>query len=234
MSFAHATSKVREAVYALVAKGQSGDQLEGGSGTAFCIAPGVLVTASHSLHSPRFGGALRQHLEVLRAPDLAAGISVPEVPTVLADDPKRDLALLKIENPRSIKAVRLLEHPSRIGTPCGSVGFPLSESHAIGDQVEVTLFERFRGAYLSILLKPALFTDGPPVSCWETDAVMYPGSSGCPGYLEDGHVFGMHIRARLSSPVSDESDTTGSRMALSLWVASTEIIDFASRAGVKV
>jgi S1-C subfamily serine protease len=232
-NFASATAKVREAVYAVLATGHNGPHIGAEAATAFCIAPGVLVTAAHVLHSEGLGGGPPDKIEVIAAPDLSGANIAAEIATILADDPKRDLALLSIDNPKSKRTVRLLRQPARIGTPCGCVGFPLTESSLVNGTPQVSFFERFRGAYLAISLTTALFNDGPAVSCWETDALMYPGSSGCPGYIESGDVFGMHIRSRLSAPSADAAEGSH-RMALSLWVAAEEITAFAERADVRL
>jgi uncharacterized protein (DUF983 family) len=58
---------------------------------------------------------------------------------------------------------------------------------------------------------------------------MYGGSSGCPGFTVNGNVFGMHV-----ATVSDGAATNNSsRLAISLWVPSMDIISFAITQNVK-
>ena len=76
---------------------------------------------------------------------------------------------------------------------------------------------------------------GNTVTFYETDSLMYGGSSGCPGFLESGKVFGMHNRSVLEAPKGgQQGDTTGTRLAISMWVPSMDIIAFASAHGVKL
>ncbi len=69
---------------------------------------------------------------------------------------------------------------------------------------------------------------------------MYGGSSGCPGFLIGGKVFGMHIAsvvakgqtAEIMPPVN--GGAPADRFGISIWVAAREIAAFAQANGVDV
>ena len=77
---------------------------------------------------------------------------------------------------------------------------------------------------------------GRPVTFYETDSLMYGGSSGCPGFLESGKVFGMHNRSVLEASKGGQRSavTQGTRLAISMWVTSIDIVGFVSAQGIKV
>lgn len=131
------------------------------------------------------------------------------------------------------------------GTPCGSLGYPLSTVGMKEQHVAFTLIERFQGSYISSR-RPELLSDGRLANIVETDGLMYGGSSGCPGFTTDGRVWGLHfatitenVRAT-PAPQQPQARTeqlpaipsSGARLAISLWVSSTEIRAFAARCGV--
>ena len=131
------------------------------------------------------------------------------------------------------------------GTPCGSLGYPLSTVGMKEQHVAFTLIERFQGSYISSR-RPELLSDGRLANIVETDGLMYGGSSGCPGFTTDGRVWGLHfatitenVRAT-PAPQQPQARTEqlpaipslGARLAISLWVSSTEIRAFAARCGV--
>ncbi len=131
------------------------------------------------------------------------------------------------------------------GTPCGSLGYPLSTVGMKEQHVAFTLIERFQGSYISSR-RPELLSDGRLANIVETDGLMYGGSSGCPGFTTDGRVWGLHfatitenVRAT-PAPQQPQARTeqlpaipsSGARLAISLWVSSTEIRAFATRCGV--
>ena len=75
------------------------------TGTAFMIAPGVLVTAAHLLHAEGdVAGSVHTLFEVISAPDIGRTM---ERATLVAEDAKRDTALLRLQNPRSARSVTL-------------------------------------------------------------------------------------------------------------------------------
>jgi hypothetical protein len=131
------------------------------------------------------------------------------------------------------------------GTPCGSLGYPLSTVGMKEQHVAFTLIERFQGSYISSR-RPELLSDGRLANIVETDGLMYGGSSGCPGFTTDGRVWGLHFATiteniqATPAPQQPQARTeqvpalpsSGARLAISLWVSSTEIRAFATRCGV--
>jgi len=131
------------------------------------------------------------------------------------------------------------------GTPCGSLGYPLSTVGMKEQHVAFTLIERFQGSYISSR-RPELLSDGRLANIVETDGLMYGGSSGCPGFTTDGRVWGLHFATITENvrptpaPQQPQARTeqlpaipsSGARLAISLWVSSTEIRAFATRCGV--
>jgi len=126
--------------------------------------------------------------------------------------------------------------------------------------VAFTLIERFQGSYISSR-RPEQLSDGRLANIVETDGLMYGGSSGCPGFTTDGRVWGLHFAtiteqlqaipapqqpqegAERRNPKPNPQYTgdterasaiqsSGARLAISLWVSSTEIRAFAARCGV--
>jgi hypothetical protein len=97
------------------------------------------------------------------------------------------------------------------------------------------LVERFQGANISAFLTQA-DPSGRQLSYYETDALMYKGSSGCPGFLMNGNVFGMHIRSAIERSNQggnpDVKAPLETRLAISIWVPSMDIIAFAKDNGV--
>ncbi len=60
---------------------------------------------------------------------------------------------------------------------------------------------------------------------------MYNGSSGCPGFIENGNVWGMHNSVRIQK---NEEQRDATRLAISNWVPSMRISEFANNNGVRV
>ena len=130
----------------------------------------------------------------------------------------------------------LLKTPVKLGTPCGSLGFPLAVVDPTQQGVNFNLVERFQGANISAFVN-GKDSNGKPVSFYETDSLMYGGSSGCPGFVESGEVFGMQNRSVLETPkLGQKANSTAqlTRVAISMWVTSMDIIAFAIANGVEL
>ena len=69
---------------------------------------------------------------------------------------------------------------------------------------------------------------------------MYNGSSGCPGFLTNSKVFGMHNKVAIAPPKeipeasSNMREQTVTRLAISFWVTSMDIITIAKDHGLKI
>jgi hypothetical protein len=200
-------------------------------GTGFAIAPGVLATAAHVCYvdgNPK--KPTHQVFEAIRSPDVGQKM---ESATLIAIDAERDIALLRISNPRANASVQLRGARLEPGASVGSLGFPLA-TLVLGPQGRnFNLQERFQGAYLSAFFSGAA-PSGRTLGVYETDALMYSGSSGCPGFLPDASVWGMHVSSRMASTNAGKKPAAADRLAISVWVPSDDIASFATANGVTV
>jgi hypothetical protein len=216
--FEKALASIREAIYAILASTPlPTDAATPSGGTAFMIAPGLLVTAARCLPGGSDPGDLPwTELSLIRAPDIGRGT---ERATLVSLDRGKGLALLRIDAPRSAASLRILDAPVPIGTPCAYSGFPrLAMDPA--PRPGASLIEMFQGAVVSSFTRTA-GPGGEPVSCYLTDAPLVGDASGCPGFVSSGEVFGM-----LNCPAGDI------RSAVPSWVPSMDIVSFARGNGV--
>jgi S1-C subfamily serine protease len=230
--FSKACAQVRESIYGVLGSSQVGETgITATNATAFMIAPGVLTTAAHFVHVENdFSKPVHTKFEVIRAPDIGQTM---ETAKLIAEEPTRDIALLRIDNPRSDICVSFEANRVPVGTSCGSYGFPLAKVAFRKTGKSFGLVERFQGASISA------FVSGKLLSYYETDALMYRGSSGCPGFLTSGNVFGMHNKSRVEKPKEaanqlKQEGQAKTRLAISIWVTSMDIINFARANGIVV
>lgn len=222
--------KIRKAVYGMNGLSQVAPRrVNHTNGTAFMIAPGILATAAHLVHvEADFTKPVHSLFEVIRAPDIGQKM---EAARLIVEDTIRDIALLKIEKPRSKNCIFLKKDTVSIGTNCGSLGFPLAIVGFTKKGRSFNLIERYQGANISAF-HMQLDACGRQLSYYETDALMYGGSSGCPGFLLNGQVFGMHVKSVIEKPKRKSKNAVdkqkkSARLAISLWVPSADIISFA-------
>ena len=216
--FNKALKENREAIYAVLAPASlpPGAATPSG-GTAFMIAPGLLVTAARCVPG---GSSPGDHpcpeLSLVRAPDIGRGT---ERATLVSLDRGKGLALLRIDAPRSAAFLNLLDAPVPVGTQCAYSGFPrLSMDPA--PVPGASLIEMFQGANVSAFARSA-GVGNEPVFRYVTDAPLVGDASGCPGFTPSGEVFGM-----LDCPAGDL------RSAVPSWVPSMDILSFALDNGV--
>lgn len=219
--FRKANKTIRNAIYGVLCQSPVGNnQVNFGNGTAFMIAPGICATAAHVLHiEGDRSKPLHQKIEVIRAPDIGSAMRVA---VFIAEDIERDIALIRIVEPTDTTCVTLYRSIQERGTSCGSLGFPLSNVTEVNHQMAFNLVERFQGAYISAFQK-LNSPSNTPYDFYETDALMYGGSSGCPGFTLEEKIFGMHV-ATISE---GEVKSNNNRLAIALWVPSPDIISFA-------
>lgn len=250
--FQQACQIIREAVYGVKCVTPTGNNIANVStGTGFMIAPGVVATAAHVIHlEANSSKAVHQNFEVICAPDIG---QQTEPAQFIAEDTTKDIALLRIANPRSTQSVVLAPNILNVGTSCGSLGFPLS---FVDPQNRYCLLLRFQGAFVSAFNREPL-PSGDLWEYYETDSLMYNGSSGCPQFTVDGHVFGMQNKSRISNPKTNPQPmlqnrqqrrqqqlkqqaimpiqpSPTDRFAISLSVPSTHIIAFARANGINI
>jgi hypothetical protein len=191
------------------------------------VSPGVIVTAAHLLHQGNNASQpVQQTFEVIRAPDVGQPL---EPAALVAEDSARDLGLVRVTAPRSKRCVRLISTAVRRATPVGSLGFPLPDVQFPQGGKMFLLTERFQGANVSAYYPQSTGT-GPAVRTYETDSLMYPGSSGCPLFTDTADVCALHSRSAMQ-PAPQGAAGSSTRLAISLWVSSEEIIDFAKANG---
>jgi hypothetical protein len=216
--FEKALAENREAIYAILASSSlpPGAATPSG-GTAFMIAPGMLVTAASCVSGGSDPGNLScSELSLVRAPDIGRGT---ERATVVCLDRGKGLALLRIDVPRSAAFLKILDAPVPIGTQCAYSGFPrISMDPA--PRPGASLIEMFQGASVSSFVSTA-GQGGEVVSYYVTDAPLVGDASGCPGFVPSGEVFGM-----LYCLPGDI------RSAVPSWVPSMDIVSFARGNGV--
>src|SRR3989344_2766291 len=216
--FKEACKTVRESLYGVMGTSvlsKVGDKVSMNftNGTAFMVAPGYLVTAGHFIHQENNPTKpIHQTFEVIRATEIGQNV---EKAIFIARDPIRDLAILKIENPKNSSVLSLKNEILSRGDNCGFLGFPLSVVMVKDGKKNFNLAERFQGAYISN------YTPAP--SLYEIDTLMYPGSSGCPGFNLEGEVIGMQVGSVMQKT---KDNVQAERVAISTAIPSTEIIDF--------
>jgi S1-C subfamily serine protease len=201
--FVQACNQIRECIYGLMGLSQTGpNQVNVTNATGFMVVPGILVTAAHFCHVENDPSKdVHSHFEAIRSPDI--GQHMQRI-ALIAADTVRDIALLRIDNPRSTSQVQLECDRVPTGTNCGSLGFPLASVVVSQSGKMFNLTERFQGASISAYQTSTTPT-GRALSFYETDALMYGGSSGCPGFLIEARVFGMHV-ASVVDPMSAQAN----------------------------
>ena len=235
--FVHACNQIRECIYGLMGLSQAGPkQVRETNATGFMVAPGVLVTAAHFCHIDNDPSKpVHTLFEAIRSPDIGQRM---ERAALIAEDTVQDIALLRIENARSTSQVQLECKPIPTGTTCGSLGFPLASVRRSQSTYTFNLTERFQGASISAY-QWSTDPSGRTLRFYETDALMYLGSSGCPGFLIDARVFGMHV-ACVVEPASVQVNAAnpgrvgGNRIAISMWVPAADIREFATANGIQM
>lgn len=230
--FAKACLQNREAVYGLLAKTQvSPETVNTCTGSAFMVAPGILITAAHCLHVENLPDKpLHQSVELIRAPDIGQKM---EAASILAANDVFDVGILRIEKPRSTRTLKLTTEEILRGTRVGSLGFPLATVTVLDGMLNVNLFERFQGASISAMHSEIYNEKGEFREIIETDSLMYKGSSGCPGFLESGEVFALHNQSVID-PATAASGNLATRLAISRWVPAKVILACLKANGINV
>jgi hypothetical protein len=235
--FKESCEKNREAIYGVRGFSQiSKKEINNTLGSGFTIAPGILATVAHLVHvesNPQ--KPIHSNFEVIRSPDIGQNM---ESASFIAEDPIRDIALLKINTPRSTKFLTLEANRVPTGSSCGSLGFPLGEIDQTPQSVNISFIERFQGSYISAFHEENRPSGG--IEVYEIDSLMYCGSSGCPGFLPNSNVIGMQSRSLLGKSVvasgkrANKNAAPNTQLAISLWVPSMDIITFARNNGITV
>ncbi|HEY3419133.1 MAG TPA: serine protease [Methanomassiliicoccales archaeon] len=226
--FRNAYKETRDSVYGICVpiKGEN-DLYTHAFGSGFTIAPGILVTAAHVIHhDTEMKDSEKPVLLTIRLPDMEKPF---EKVSFIAQDLDHDIALLRIEEPRSREF--LILEPSRApnGASCGSLGFPLSHLVKTEKGNQANFLERFQGSYISACYQKAS-QNGSIIDYYECESMMFEGSSGCPGFLSNSRVFGMLSRGGKDNFAPVDND----RVTMSLWIPSMDIIKLARKNGISV
>src|SRR5574340_273424 len=146
--FADACRWIRECVYGLNGLSQvAPNQVNGTNSTGFMIAPGIIATAAHFCHIENDPTKpTHTTFEVIRSPDIGQKM---ETASLIAQDTSRDVALLRINTPRSDACIRFTEHQISTGEAVGSLGFPLAQIVFLPQGRAFNLVERFQSASIS-------------------------------------------------------------------------------------
>jgi len=225
--FEQACMANRDAIYGLLASSPINPHgVTASNGTAFMVAAGYLVTAAHCVHQDTdHRRPVHSKFELIRTPDIGQRM---EIASLHAIDDKQDVAILRIAAPRSTSTLKLLDRVVERGAAVGSLGFPLSQVTASNQRLAFNAVERFQSASISTFVS-ATQPDGSSYMHYETDSLMYGGSSGCPGFLPTSEVWGMHNRSAIEAGAQGNQST---RLAISLWVPSITIVAFCRAHGV--
>ena len=73
-------------------------------------------------------------------------------------------------------------------------------------------------------------SDNELLEWYETDSMMYSGSSGCPIFTPDGVVFGMQASTLVGE---DEADGEANRLSIARLVPSKDIVRMAQSLGLR-
>ena len=219
--------KVRESIYGVLCHNGTGNTRTAGCSSGFTIAPGIIATVAHGLHiNGDFNEGIHETFEVIRTPNIGEDMRFAHI---IAIDDARDLVFLKIQEVEDQQYLTLIDGTFPIGTSCGFQGYPLSSTDFIENGLRFILNERFQGAYVSAFVSDTL--NDREMDWYETDQLMYSGSSGCPGFLMDGRVFGMQSNTLTTEASSDDEFK---RLAIARQVPSTEILAYARTNGINI
>jgi hypothetical protein len=224
--FTDAYTTIRESTYALIGRSK-GKTIS--NGTAFMIAPGVLVTAAHVLYREKGdSSSFQDNIGVIRDPEINTGQRL-ETAKAIAVDVECDIGILEIENPRTKSFVALTTDRLLTGTEVGAAGYALMDANQVMANLAVPLL-RFQAGHVSATYSKRDSASARQLVYSETDMPMYGGSSGCPGFLLSGEVFGMHV-AEWHDGGNEEKP--GQR-AFSMWVPASALISLARKNNIEI
>lgn len=223
--FQEAVRTNREAVYGILCHTTRDGEKSTSNASGFMIAPEIIATVAHVLY--REENVFHDLVEVIRAPDI--GMDMESALPIMIDA-KRDLALLRVKEPRNITSIELHRNIVASGSNCGSLGFPLASVEHLDDEtLNINLTERFQGGYVSAFVEE--YSGEELLEWYETDSLMYGGSSGCPVFTPDRIVFGMQTSTLITE---EDSDDESKRLSIARLVPSTDIIRMARSIGLRV
>lgn len=201
------------------------------AGTAFLVTPRHLVTAGHVLH-PRgeFIRPVHQHAFVIPASRLTA---IPRATQIIAIDEVKDLGLLRLDKPLSVKPLQLARAACRPASMIGAVTFEgsIASWGKSGPRHEL----KRRDVAGSVLDVIEYVDDLVPLSTWlRSDLNISGGASGAAGIAADGTVVGVHAKTiDYLDPTTTPPPREGLR-STALWVPVELVREFLAANNVAV
>ena len=118
--FQQAIKNNREAVYGILCHSTRRSERSAGTASGFMIAPGIIANVAHVLHRKK--EEFHDLVEVIRAPDVGMNME-SAVPVIV--DTSRDLALIRVDNPRSSQSMKPDKRHSFVWNDLWFTWFPI-------------------------------------------------------------------------------------------------------------
>lgn len=180
-------------------------------GSGFLIAPNIIATTAHGMRDLATG-VHHTFFEVICSVDIG---KLPVPAELIFQDPTTDVAFLRIKEGNYTNAVSMRNDFVNKGTMIGTLGFPLSEM-TNGTWI---LKERFQHGFVSGYFPHNFY--GHMITFYETDNLMYSGSSGCPAFTSDGVVIGMQC--------GNLNSKQGNQLSISIVATAASIMELAKK-----
>lgn len=209
--FQQACLQLRNSVFGVRAGINNNGSITYALGSGFLIAPNIIVTTAHGMRDLATG-VQHTFFEVICSADIGKH---PVPAELIFQDPASDVAFLRIVNGNYNSVVSISGDFVNKGTMIGTLGFPLSE---MTNGIWI-LKERFQHGFVSGYYPHNFY--GHMITFYETDNLMYSGSSGCPAFTSDGVVIGMQS--------GNLNSKQGNQLSISIVVTSSSIIDLAKK-----
>lgn len=207
--FQKACSQLRHSIFGVRAGIKNQGQITYSLGSGFLIAPDIIATTAHGMRDLATG-VHHNFFEVICSADIGKH---PVPAELIFQDPSTDVAFLRVINGNYNSVVTMSGEFVNKGTMIGTLGFPLSE---MTNGVWI-LKERFQHGFVSGFYPHNFY--GHMIQFYETDNLMYSGSSGCPAFTSDGVVIGMQC--------GNLNSKQGNQLSISIVATAASILDLA-------
>ena len=214
--FQKACSQLSSSIFGVRAGVNNQGQITYSLGSGFLIAPNIIATTAHGMRDLATG-AHHNFFEVICSVDIG---KTPVPAQLIFQDPTTDVAFLRIMGGNYSNSVSIKNDFVNKGTMIGTLGFPLSE---MTNGIWI-LKERFQHGFVSGYFPHNFY--GHMITFYETDNLMYSGSSGCPAFTSDGSVIGMQC--------GNLNSKQGNQLSISIVATAASIMDLAVANGLLV
>jgi len=214
--FQKACSQMRNSIFGVRAGINNNGSITYALGSGFLIAPNIIVTTAHGMRD-LVTGVQHTFFEVICSTDIGQH---PVPAELIFQDPSSDVAFLRVVNGNYNSVVSISGDFVNKGTMIGTLGFPLSE---MTNGVWI-LKERFQHGFVSGFYPHNFY--GHMIHFYETDNLMYTGSSGCPAFTSEGVVIGMQS--------GNLNSKQGNQLSISIVATATSILDLAKANNISV